>query len=290
MKTVRQILQITQNTAKCLEKMPVRSIMDFDSEAGNLLSDFTVELEAVRDKCLPLLQFNYSDFQGVDSGELIDRIRHNVKNKTHVDLLPDGFFTHDEFSSLVIETPTLMGWQGGDSGDNFVITYDNSSEKQGKNRLSQLITDMLLSLPGKSIRLHIVDLTYSAQAIFLTKHLDNSIYGKLISSRNEWDAMMDNMRAKMSNTIEEYGDVVSYNDERKKVVIPYDVIVLLDYRKSFSYMQDLRHLFENGQKGGIYFVLMNNVDNPFNESSNESLLSDKSFYQEGASGTPEKAV
>lgn len=280
MKTVRQILQFTQNTARCLEKMPVRSIVDFDNEAGNLLSDFIVELDTVRDKCLPLLQFNYSDSQETDTGEIIDRIRHNVKNKTHVDLLPDGFFTHDVFGSVVIETPSLMDWQVGNSGKNFVITYDLATENQGKNRLSQLITDMLLSLPGKSIRLHIVDLTYSAQAIFLTKHLDNSIYGKLISSRNEWDGMMNDMRAKMSNAIEEYGDVVSYNDEKQKIVVPYDVIVLLDYRKSFPYMQDLRNLFENGSKGGIYFVLMNNVDNPFNDSSNESLLSDKLFYQE----------
>ena len=260
--------------------MPVRSIKNFDSEAGFLLSDYVDELIQIRDRSLPLLQFNAGNSQDYENEDIMNHIRHNVKNKTYVELLPDGFFTHDVFGPLIIETPSVMSWQRGTSGKNFVITYDNASEDKGKSRLNQLITDILLSLPGKSIRLHIVDLTYSAQGIFLTRHLDNSIYGKLITSHDEWDEVMKNMRSKMSKAIEEYGDVVSYNDEHKKVVVPYDVVVLLDYRKSISYLQDLRHLFENGQKGGIYFVLMNNEDHSLNEGITDSLLTDKSFFQE----------
>ena len=280
MKTVRQLLQITERTANCLEKMPVRSIMDFDNEAGLLLSDFTDEFSAVRDKNLPLLQFNYDNLQEPEIEELFNRIHHNVKDKTHATLLPDGRFTHDEFGSLVIETPSVMTWQNGNAGQNYVITYDNASEEKGRSRLNQLITDMLLSLPGKSIKLHLVDLTYSAQCIFLTKHLDNSIYGKLISSRNDWEELMKEMRAKMSKSVENYGDVVSFNDENKKVVVPYDVIVITDYRKSLSYLHDLRPFFENGSKGGIYFVLMNNENHPLPDFSNDSLLTDHMYYQE----------
>ena len=280
MKTVRQLFQITERTAKCLEKMPVRSIMDFDNEAGLLLSDFTDEFSSVRDKNLPLLQFNYDNLQEPEIEELFSRIHHNVKDKTHATLLPDGRFTHDEFGSLVIETPSVMTWQNGGAGRNYVITYDNSSEEDGRSRLNQLITDMLLSLPGKSIKLHFVDFTYSAQCIFLTRHLDNSIYGKLISSRNDWEELMKEMRAKMSKSVEDYGDVVSYNEENKKIVVPYDVIVITDYRKSLSYLHDLRPFFENGSKGGIYFVLMNNENHPLPDFSNDSLLTDRMYYQE----------
>lgn len=280
MKTVRQLLQITERTARCLEKIPVRSIKDFDNEAGLLLSDFTDECSAVRDKNLPLLQFNYNNPQDNEIEELISQIRHNVKNKTHVALLPEGCFTHDEFGSYAIEFPSVMNWQSGDEGQNFVITYDNSSEDKARGRLNQLITDMLLSLPGKSIKLHLVDLTYSAQCIFLTRHLDNCIYGKLISSKNEWEEKMKEMRAKMSKSVEDYGDVVSFNKEKNKIVVPYDIVVITDYRKSLSYLQDLRPLFENGRKGGIYFILMNNADHPLSDNSNESLLSDRMFYQE----------
>lgn len=280
MRTVKQLLDITQRTANCLEKMPVRSIADFDNEAGLLLSDFTEELTVVRDNSLPLLQFNYFEPKEAGIAGILEQIRHNVKNRTHADLLPDGRFTHDEFSSLVLEMPTVMTWQNNESAQNFVITYNNSTEDKGRSRLNQLITDMLLSLPGKSIRLHLVDLTYSAQCIFLTRHLDNSIYGKLISSKNEWEEKMKEMRAKMSKSVEDYGDVVSFNKENNKIVVPYDVVVITDYRKSLSYLQDLRPLFENGRKGGIYFVLMNNADHPLSEYSNDSLLSDRMFYQE----------
>ena len=91
---------------------------------------------------------------------------------------------------------------------------------------------------------------------------------------------MKEMRAKMSKSVEDYGDVVSFNKENNKIVVPYDVVVITDYRKSLSYLQDLRPLFENGRKGGIYFILMNNADHPLSEYSNASLLSDRMFYQE----------
>jgi len=281
MKTVRQLFQVTERTAKCLEKMPVRSIMDFDNEAGLLLSSYVEELTAIRDKGLPLLQFSYGDnYEDVNIEEIINQIRHNVRNRTHVDLLPDGCFTHDEFGSLVIETPSVMSWQNGDVGHNFVISYDNTTEDEGRKRLNQLITDMLLSLPGKSIRLHLVDLTYSAQCIFLTRNFDNAIYGKLISSRNDLEELMKEMRTKMSKSVENYGDIVSFNDENKKIVVPYDVIVITDYRKSLSYLHDLRPIFENGSKGGIYFILMNNESHPLPDFSSDSLLADRMYYQE----------
>ncbi len=291
MKTIRQLLRITERTAKCLEKMPAKSKMDFEKEAESLLSDYLDELVAVRENCLPLLQFNYDNLQDTGIIELVNQIRHNVKNKTFVELLPDSRFTHDEFGPFVIETPAVMTWQGGDSGQNFVITYDNATEEKGRKRLNQLVTDMLLSLPGKSIKLHFVDLTYSAQGIFLTQHLDNNIYGKLISSHSEWEPVENEMRAKMARSIEEYGDVVAYNKECKRIVVPYDVIVILNYRKSISYLQDLKPIFENGRKGGIYFVLMNNSDHQINDFANGSLLTDNLFYQEidvREIGTPDK--
>lgn len=290
MKTIRQILEITQRMANCLERIPVKTLNSFGDDAESLLSYFVNDFRAVRDKSLPLLQFGFQTIPDSET-EIIEQIRHNVRNKTHVDLLPDGSFTHDKLGQIVMETPSVMTWQRGDSGHNFVITYDNATEEKGRARLNQLVTDMLLSLPGKSIKLHFVDLTYSAQGIFLTRHLDNSIYGKLISSRSDWDAVENEMRAKMARSIEDYGHVVAYNDECKKVVVPYDVVVILDYRKSLPYLQDLRPIFENGGKGGIYFVLMNNSDHQINDFTNGSLLTDKLFYQETdvrEIGTPDK--
>ena len=86
---------------------------------------------------------------------------------------------------MLIETPTIMEWQGGKAGQNFVINYTNKTVEKAQSRLNQLVVDMLLSLPGRSINLHFVDLAFSAQASFLTRNLDEKLHGKLISSPND---------------------------------------------------------------------------------------------------------
>ena len=137
---------------------------------------------------------------------------------------------------------------------------------------------MLLSLPGKSFNLHFIDLAFSAQASFLTRNLDEKIYGKLISSPNEWNQLKDYLRAKMAKSLEDYGNVAKYNESKNKVVVPYDVVVVTDYQKCLNEMRDIDALFENGHKGGIYFVLMNNLDFK-NDRDIDSLMALTNFYQ-----------
>ena len=171
-----------------------------------------------------------------------------------------------------------MEWMGGKAGQNFVINYSNRSTEKAQSRLNQLIVDMLLSLPGKSFNLHFVDLAFSAQASFLTRNLDEKIYGKLISSPNDWNHLKDSLREKMAKSLEEYGDVAKYNESKNRVIVPYDVVVITDYQKCINEMRDIDALFENGHKGGIYFVLMNNQDFK-SDRDIDSLLALKDFYQ-----------
>ena len=144
--------------------------------------------------------------------------------------------------------------------------------------MNQLVVDMLLSLPSRSINIHFVDLAFSAQASFLTRNLDEKIYGKLISSSNDWNHLKDSLREKMAKALEEYGDVAKYNDSKNRVVVPYDVVVINDYQKCVNEMSDLDALFENGHKGGIYFILMNNLDFK-SDRDIDSLMALKDFYQ-----------
>ena len=171
-----------------------------------------------------------------------------------------------------------MEWQNGKSGQNFVINYNNGTASKAQEILNQLVVNMLLSLPGKSFNLHFVDLAFSAQASFLTRNLDEKLYGKLISSPNEWQQLKDSLRSKMAKALEDYGDVVKYNESKNKVVVPYDVVVVTDYQKCLNDMRDIDALFENGRKGGIYFILMNNQDFK-NDRDIDSLLAMSNFYQ-----------
>ena len=261
MKTIKQIKQLVEIFST-----------NSDSTSNNSL------LTSVRDNYIPLFQFNIEAFSSEKAQLVFEKIGENVSRRTSVPYLPDGLHTKDQIGIQAFETPTIMEWMGGQSGQNFVINYSNKSANKAEARLNQLVVDMLLSLPSRSINIHFVDLTFSAQASFLTRNLDEKIYGKLISSSNDWNHLKDSLREKMAKALEEYGDVAKYNDSKNRVVVPYDVVVINDYQKCVNEMSDLDALFENGHKGGIYFILMNNLDFK-SDRDIDSLMALKDFYQ-----------
>ena len=261
MKSIKQIKQLVENIAANANNIENRELID-----------------SVRDNFLPLFQFNIDSASSENTQAIFSKIAENVGKSSYIPYLPDGQHTADKVGNDIFETPTIMEWQGGKAGQNFVINYSNKLAENAQGRLSQLIVDMLLSLPGKSINLHFVDLAFSAQASFLTRNLDEKLYSKLISSPNDWQQLKDTLRAKMAKSLEEYGDVVKYNESKNKVVVPYDVVVVTDYQKCLNDMRDIDALFENGHKGGIYFVLMNNMDFK-NDRDIDSLLALTNFYQ-----------
>lgn len=261
MKTIKQIKQLVEIFST-----------NSDSTSNNSL------LTSVRDNYIPLFQFNIEAFSSEKAQLVFGKIGENVSRRTSVPYLPDGLHTKDQIGMKTFETPTIMEWMGGQSGQNFVINYSNKSANKAEARLNQLVVDMLLSLPSRSINIHFVDLTFSAQASFLTRNLDEKIYGKLISSSNDWNHLKDSLREKMAKALEEYGDVAKYNDSKNRVVVPYDVVVINDYQKCVNEMSDLDALFENGHKGGIYFILMNNLDCK-SDRDIDSLMALKDFYQ-----------
>jgi len=261
MKTIKQIKQLVEMTSVIA-----------DTTCRNKL------IESVKDNYLPLFQFNLDISSSQDAQVIFSKISENVGRRTLVPYLPDGLHTSDKVGNLEMETPTIMEWQNGNSGQNFVINYNNGTTSKAQEMLNQLVVNMLLSLPGKSFNLHFVDLAFSAQASFLTRNLDEKVYGKLISSPNDWQQLKETLRTKMAKSLEEYGDVVKYNESKNKIVVPYDVVVITDYQKCLNDMRDLDPLFENGHKGGIYFVLMNNQDFK-SERDIDSLMAMENSYQ-----------
>ena len=261
MKTIKQIKQLVETIAP------------------NADSKENIELiDSVRDNFLPLFQFNIDASSSEKAQALFNKIAENVSRKSFVPYLPDGQHTADKVGNDIFETPTIMEWQSGKAGQNFVINYTNKTAEKAQSRLNQLIVDILLLLPGRSFNLLFVDLAFSAQASFLTRNLDEKLYGKLTSSPNDWNQLKDELRAKMAKSLEEYGDVTKYNESKSKVLVPYDVVVVTDYQKCLNDMRDIDALFENGHKGGIYFVLMNNLDSK-NDRDIDSLLALENFYQ-----------
>lgn len=261
MKTIKQIKQL------------------IEAITTNIYDIKNVEMiDAVRNNFLPLFQFNIDASSSENAQNLFSVIAKNVGRKVHVPYLPDGQHTTDKIGDMLFETPTIMEWQGGKCGQNFMINYTNKSTEKAQVCLNQLIVNMLLSLPAKSFNMHFVDLVFSGQASFLTRNLDEKLYEKLISSPNDWQQLQETLREKMVKALEEYGDVVKYNESKGRVEVPYDVVVITDYQKCVNDMHALDPLFENGYKGGIYFILMNNLDAK-SDRNIDSLLAMTKFYQ-----------
>lgn len=253
MKTIKQIKTLLEHLANGYTA--TNSILGID-----YYKDSEEIINAVRDNYLPLFQFNIDSSSPDSMNALFHKVFDNVKGRFSVPFLPDGQHTTDTIEDITFETPTIIEWQNGKVGQNFVINYNNGTVEKGILCLNQLIVNILLSLPGKSFNLHFVDLTYSAQAVYLTRNLDNHIYNKLISNPNDWHQLQDTLREKMVKALEEYGDVTKYNESKNEVIVPYDIVVITDYQKSINDVRDIDPLFINGHKGGIYFVLMNNQD------------------------------
>ena len=261
MKTVKQIKQLVENLV----------VNTKNAENKQLV-------EIVRDNLLPTFQFNIDVSSTEEAQTIFNKIAENAGKKYSTNYLSDGQHTTDNVGESLFETPTIMEWQGGKSGQNFVINYNSKSANKASKFLNQLVVDMLLSLPNKSFNLHFVDLAFSAQASLLTRNLDEKLYGKLISSPNDWNLLKESLREKMAKSLEDYGDVVKYNESKNRVVVPYDVVVITDYQKCLNDMRDIDPLFENGHKGGIYFILMNNLDFR-NDRDIDSLMALENCYQ-----------
>ena len=274
MKTIKQIKLLVEHIIADSYRLPAKTQKGLES-----VDKRSIELiNGTRDNFLPLFQLNI-DVSSTESAQaLFSKIAENTQGKVSVPYLPDGQHTMDKVGDVVYETPTIMEWQGGKAGQNFVVNYTNKSANKAQICMNQLIVDMLLSLPGNSFKLHFIDLNFSAQASYLTRNLDGKLYDKLISSPNDWSQLKDCLREKIAKSLEEYGDVAKYNESKNKVVVPYDVVVITDYQKCINDMRDIDALFENGHKGGIYFVLMNNLDYK-NDRDIDSLLALKEFYQ-----------
>ena len=267
MKTTKQIKQLVESIA-----------ISCNGKINGIDPAYLETINTVRDKYLPFLQFNIDGVSSENAQELFRMISENVQKACSVSFLPDGRNTVDKIGEVIIETPTIIEWQSGKDGKNIVINYSNKSAEKGQACLNQLIVNMLISLPSNSFNLHFIDLAFSAQTAFLSQNLDNRLFNKIISGPSDWQQLKESLREKMAKSLEEYGEVVKYNINKKKVVVPYDLVVITDYQKCLNEMRDIDPIFENGHKGGIYFILMNNLDNK-SEREIDSLLALKDFYQ-----------
>lgn len=264
MKTIQAIKLILEDCRQRIDRIVCLTKKDYDAQVKEAVDETLARLKNLYMLFPDLMPVsNTSNLTKEDIAVMIQTLEERVSKKYSARLLPTGNVLCDEICGHKIVTPAFSAWQGETAKEgNFVISYDKSTEKDAIAALNYLVGNMLLSLPIKQVHLNFVNLTHSSAASPLMGKLDRSLF-TYVSDNKALENLCDQMHDRMDEVLQNFsGDLVAYHEKNKKCLFPYEVIILLDYpNNSFDYSaKKLEALFENGHKGGVYFVVMHNAD------------------------------
>lgn len=282
MKTIQAIKLLLEDYKQHVERIVARTKEDYDKQVKVAQAETMGKLKKLSMLFPDIMPVNTGDSMSAGEVEtMIANLKHRVEMKYSARLLPSGEMLHDEIYGVQFETPTFTEWQGATSKEaNFVINYDKSNEKEAISAMNYLVGNMLLSLPIKRVHLNFVDLNFTGGAQLFTKNLDKSLFRDLIVDSQQLNDFCKEMQQRMVTILQECGNLVDYNEQNQTCRYPYEVVVLLDYPNMYDYVaQQLAALFENGHKGGIYFVVLHNIDVKL-PNQNKSLVDMKDHYSE----------
>lgn len=280
MKTIKAIKLLLEEYKQHVERIVARSKTDYDKQVKVAQAETMGKLKK--------LSMLFPDIMPVDNGGnlsekdmeiMLANLKRRVEIKYSARLLPSVETLRDEIYGTEFNTPAFIEWQGATSKEaNFVIDYDKSNVKDAISAMNYLVGNMLLSLPIKRVHLNFVDLNFTGAAQLFTKNLDKSLYRDLIVDTQQLNDFCKEMQQRMVTLLQECGNLVEYNEQNQTYRYPYEIVVLLDYPNMYDYVaQQLAALFENGHKGGIYFVVLHNTDiKPSNQ--NKSLIDMTDHY------------
>lgn len=280
MKTIKAIKLLLEEYKQHVERIVARSKTDYDKQVKVAQAETMGKLKKLSMLFPDLMPAdNESNMSEKDMEIMLANLKRRVEMKYSARLLPSVETLRDEIYGTEFNTPAFIEWQGATSKEaNFVIDYDKSNVKDAISAMNYLVGNMLLSLPIKRVHLNFVDLNFTGAAQLFTKNLDKSLYRDLIVDTQQLNYFCKEMQQRMVTVLQECGNLVEYNEQNKTYRYPYEIVVLLDYPNMYEYVaQQLAALFENGHKGGIYFVVLHNTDiKPSNQ--NKSLIDMKDHY------------
>ena len=263
MKTVQAVKLLLEEYRQHVERIVATTKKDYDKQVCAAYDDTITKLKKLYLLFPDILSFG--DMDSLTEGEmrsLIETISKRVSQKYSAKLLPSGKMLRDDVCGTEFTTPAFIAWQGAASKEaNFVIRYTKDTFGPAVLAMNYLVSNMLLSLPIGSVHLNFVDLNFSGGAQLFTKNLDKSLFRDLIVDSNQLNDFCKEMQQRMVTILQECGNLAEYNEQNHTILYPYEVVVLLDYPNMYDYAaQQLASLFENGYKGGIYFVVLHNTD------------------------------
>lgn len=282
MKALKSFYNIISEYAQMQEVITAKSKEQYEIESEEINKRTKSELLCLRDLMPDLVQIGFDNsLTETEAETIVERIKANAKDRCAIDILPTGDYYKDTIQNTIFFSPKLLNWQlNNREGYNFALNYRDRDIDKANKFMNNIVLNMLIGLPPKSIRLSFVDLSLSGGYELFTRVLDESLCNGTVMGSREFDNLLAKLIERMRESLQKYGDVVKSNMNAKSVKIPYEVVVLINYPKNYnSNLDDLASLFENGYKGGIYFVVMNNIDVKVDEHYKSILALEKCYQQ-----------
>ena len=280
MKTIQAIKLLLEEYKQHIERIVAQTKKEYDQDVKKAQAETMGKLKKLSMLFPDIMPVN--DVGSMKANEvetMIANLKRRVETKYSARLLPSTQMLHDNIYGTDFYTPTFTEWQGATSKEaNFIISYDKSMVNDAISAMNYLVGNMLLSLPIKRVHLNFVDLNFTGGAQLFTKNLDKSLFRDLIVDPQQLNDFCKELQQRMVTVLQDCGSLVEYNEQNQTYRYPYEVVVLLDYPNMYDYVaQQLAALFENGHKGGIYFVVLHNTDVKLSNQNN-SLLDMKDHY------------
>ena len=162
---------------------------------------------------------------------------------------------------------------------NVMFTFSEDERALTLDFMKESLFRAIISLPIKQVHLSFVDLKLSGGLSDLTRDLDKSLYGDFITDNHHLENLLDSLKKRMVNILEEFDDLQDYQVKNKTFKYPYEIVVVLDdLDKSNSYYSQFISLLKQGNKCGIYFWMMHPTNDP--EASLPSIVDVLDYVQE----------
>lgn len=241
---------------------------EYEIQKRKLETECKINMNTLRNIDPVFFPINIPDYLSEDDAQdIVAYIKKAASRRYSVSNLPTIAVTDDGYAFPAYET-----WQTSQaySANRVISSNDFLTEDDMVYEMNTILMNMLLTLPPKAVHLSFIDMSCSGLGSQFTSKLDRSICGEIITSTEKFRGYIKELKERQINIIQNYGELTKYNEENKRFLFPYEVVILLNYSEGYeSFEQDLIPLFRNGYKGGIYFLVLN-VKSPAEDR--ESIL------------------
>lgn len=229
---------------------------EYKAAEKRLMDECEKNMDALRNIDPVFFPINIPHYKDEDDAQdIVAHIKCAVSRRYSVPNLPTIAVTDDGYAF-----PAYKTWQTSQaySANRVISSNDFLTEDDMVHEMNTILMNMLLSLPPKAVHLCFIDMSCSGFGSQLTSKLDKSICRELITSPEAFRDYLKELKERQINIIQNYGELTKYNEENKRFLFSYEVVILLNYSKGYeSFEQDMIPLFRNGYKGGIYFLVLN---------------------------------